>query len=352
MVLQHAKSALIAATIGVVALAGCTEIETGPLAPPAGAGPSALVKKLGTTSLSSPCGIEQLRAPRDVGPGRGADVVSMTTPPVPIRGVRVVADFPRQWHGTNGGMSFGTVYVSNWYDSSWDCATNNGGTAVSSEPVTVYTDSTEAAVVPDGIDAATWAALPPLVQQLLKDLADSLLRNDDRCGPSYTPQYQSTSCSDAKREVYGKLTSAFSAASVRSMNDYGRLNEVAYNRPGALARQLSTSEYFRVAAFALGCNLNNSLYGNFFGQFTPEDAESWATKLSFGFILSQLPWNLRNQESQLSMLILSGAKASRVGNSCLSVAQTMLLQPEGANLFTDGGLSSIIPSPGGGGTQF
>jgi hypothetical protein len=88
--------------------------------------------------------------------------------------------------------------------------------------------------------------------------------------------------------------------------------------------------------------------GGMQGFITPAEAEEWAAKIGGAWSALMLNPAYQYLEPQLGELTLSGARAARDGNSCLSVAESMLLAPQGSNIIVNGGMNG----GGDGGTQF
>lgn len=320
------------AVVALAALTACSDHPTAPLPRPAAS----------VASLSS-CGFEQLSsAPTSI--TLPSEISGNTDPvPVPIRGVTVTADFPHQWFGTNGTISVGTMYVTDYGPTT--CTTSWGTTYADAGPLNIETDSLAAEDVPDGVDPIAWRMMPSAVRRLIKDLSNMLVQRSTVCA---IPEVGPVSCATMTSWATTRIFNIFNDAYSRSLNDFSSLDNVAM-MSGFPGRRLDYAEFERLSSFALGCALQGRLHtGDLQGYLTPAEAEEWASKLGgawSGIMLNPLYQYL---EPTLSELTLSGARAAREGNACLSVAQSMLLAPQGSNIIVNGGMNG----GGGGGTQF
>ncbi len=233
------------------------------------------------------------------------------------------------------------MYVAD-FNPTW-CITPWGSTYSDAGELNIETDSLSAEDVPDGVDPIAWRMLPIAVRRLIKDLANQLVQRSSACA---IPEVGPVACEVMKAWATVKIFNVFNDAHARSLNDFSSLDNIA-STSSFPNRLLNYAEFERLSSFSLGCALQGRLHtGDLQGFLTPAEAEEWASKIGGAWSGIMVNPAYQYLEPTLSELTLSGARAAREGNSCLSVAQSMLLAPQGSNIIVDGGMS------GGGGTQF
>jgi hypothetical protein len=145
--------------------------------------PTELQQPALSVSRASGCGFDQLRerAPQLGGAARAGSNSLSDPVGVPISGVTVYANFPKQWRGTYGAMSWGTIYVLGYNGPQEPCTTNGGTTFGEAEELVLRADSTAAETPPDGVDPIEWRRLPVAVRRLIRDLAQKLVQQTPSC---------------------------------------------------------------------------------------------------------------------------------------------------------------------------
>jgi hypothetical protein len=298
-----------------------------------------------TVMSATGCGIDQL------GSGKPSTELHrqlgrLTDPPGTLRRVLVTANFPSQWHGSGGYIGNGIIITQ--YSPAWDCQMDGGTSYVDVGEYPLVTDSVVAKSPPPGIDSVAWNRQPTALQRLMLDLANTLVEHSFSCS---IPEIGPVTCAVMREFVVVTVFSNFTASQERSRMDAAILRARSRHTASPF-RELSRFEVQRIQSFSLGCALEGRLRtGGLAGYIVASETEDWAAKIGSASMSLDLEQTSRFLEPRFAELVLSGAKASRSGNSCFSVLEQMMEAPMGNNWLLDGGLGGN-GGDGGGGTQF